>query len=62
MAESGIASDSGIDPFFYIGGVYFQDRKNNEQDIEDNIILQRDFYDNFNDDFPSGKIIENTER
>ena len=42
--ERGLAYESPIDVFATTSGIYTQDRINNEKEIEDGIILERDFY------------------
>lgn len=57
--ESGLAHESPVDVFATTSGIYKQDRVLNEKEIEEGILLERDFYDYYNESGVRGGEIAN---
>lgn len=49
LLSNGLAPESNYDPFFFAGGVYQTDRDKWEDDISNDVTVERAFWDNYND-------------
>ncbi len=58
--ESG-SKESSIDLYSYTGGIYKSDRIADNQAVEDGTLLERDFYDYYNESGERGGLIDDTD-
>lgn len=58
---SGSTPESSYNPFFYTGGIYQQDREDWEESIRDGTLIERDFYDNYNESGDKGGLLSDSD-